>query len=102
MQQARLTWIIQDSYLNSDCGLYNSRNHEDYFTLKRFAEGLKGDALAPLRDSLKALQSASVSSLETKIVVSGCLLPKVAGSVGSGSHQEAQLPARVRLVFCSR
>ena len=43
--------------------------------------------LASLRASMDALQSASVSSVETKSVVPDWLLPKVAGSMSSGSNR---------------
>ena len=44
-------------------------------------------SLGSLRERLDALQSASVSSVETKSIVSGWPVPKIAGSPGSGSHQ---------------
>ena len=43
--------------------------------------------LESLRASMDALQSAPVSSVETKSVVSDWPLPKVAGSTGSGSNR---------------
>ena len=46
-------------------------------------------SLATLRDSLNALQSASVSSVETKSTVSDWPLPKIAGSAGCGSYRRS-------------
>ena len=56
-------------------------------------------SLATLRESLNARQSASVSSVETKSVVSDRPLPNFTGSAGSGSHHKASRPARVRVGF---